>query len=74
MRDLPHIPSYYVAGVFSHLQEEWIGDFIATSNELLEFGTSPNIDDPQAEIIGMMIDCQQVYEEWWIRTSRKKFK
>lgn len=67
----PHIPSYYVAGVFSHISQTWVGDFIATSEELFEFGSNLNIDDAQAECIGMMIESQQVYEEWWIRTKRK---
>jgi hypothetical protein len=73
-----HLPSYYVAGVFSHSTEQWVGEFIATSTELYEFGCSPNIDEAQADVIGLMIDTQQVYEEWWERllfeqrTKKKK--
>lgn len=63
-----HLPRYYVAGVFSYSTEQWIGEFIATSTELYEFGCSPNIDEAQADVIGLMIDAQQVYEEWWERT------
>jgi len=68
--NMPHIPKFYVAGVFSHATETWMGEFIATSQELFEFGCNPNLDDAQAEVVGMMVECQQVYEEWWIRMTK----
>lgn len=62
----PHHPDRYVAGVFVHKYEQWVGDFEMTSNEMFEFMETGRTDAECVVIIDM-ITCQQVYADWWDR-------
>jgi hypothetical protein len=67
-----HIPELYIAGVYIHQTDVWVGEFAATSTELINYGMEAELDDLESILVSDMIYAQQVYEDWWNRISLSK--
>lgn len=68
----PHHPEHYIAGVYIPQTKVWVGEFEATTHELVNYATHELIGDAELELISMMIESQTVYEEWWTRMQYSK--
>ena len=58
-----HLPSHWVSGVYK--EEEWIGEFYATPDELLIWCEEEYQDELVVKLVLDLCDAQKVYEEWW---------
>lgn len=63
----PHKPSHYIAGVYIHQTKVWVGEFEATTEELIGYGIDAGLSDPESILVSDMIHAQATYEEWWDR-------
>lgn len=68
-----HKPELYIAGVYIRQTDVWLGEFEATSLELMGYGTEAGLDDLELLLVSDMIVAQQVYENWWINVSLSRF-
>lgn len=68
--DIPHMPRYYICGVFVPQKQEWIGKFAATAEELMEYGCEADLNGREFELVDRMIYTQEVYEDWWFKIRR----
>lgn len=66
----PHMPRYYICGVFVPQEQDWIGKFAATGEELMEYGYAAGLDGREFSLVYHMIETQAIYEDWWYRTRR----
>lgn len=67
---IPHIPRYYIGGVYIPQHDVWIGEFAATTEDLISFSSHELIGYPELELLECMMDTQQIYENWWRRTVK----
>jgi len=67
-QNFKHLPSYYIAGIYAPKRNAWVGDFIASVEELYDFGSRPGLDEARFQAVNRMIETQQIYEEWWYDT------
>ena len=65
VESIPHTPRYYICGVFVPQKQEWIGQFAATAEDLMEYGNEAGLNGREFDLIYNMITTQGVYEDWW---------
>lgn len=76
-----HKPNMYIAGVLTReedpytgeVKEQWIGEFHATSTELLQYALKDGMGELEMLLIDDMIEAALVYEKWW-KKVRKNVK
>lgn len=68
---IPHIPAYYVAGMFSQTDDAWYGRFHLKANELLEYAELDAQTVAEYDACICMLAAQQVYEHWWKKVQIK---
>ena len=61
--NIPHLPNHWVAGICK--EEEWVGEFYATSDELLQWCEDEMHDELVVLLVLDLCEAQKVYEEWW---------
>jgi hypothetical protein len=66
-----HVPDYYIAGVYIYQTDVWVGEFYATENELIGYGIEADLDGPEMVLVSDMIECINVYQDWWNRVQQK---
>ena len=71
MQHYRHIPSHYVGGAYIKQTEVWLGEFIATSNELYEYAINDVQSVEEYDMVTTMVIAQQVYELWWDRVKNE---
>lgn len=64
----PHYPDFYVCGVYIHRHDIWVGEFMATSEELIGFTDYDDFGDAELQLIETMVETKLVYKDWWERT------
>jgi hypothetical protein len=60
---IAHLPKHWVAGIYK--EEEWVGEFYATSEELLVWCEEAHQDELVVQLVLDLCEAQLVYEEWW---------
>lgn len=68
---VPHLPDYYIAGVYIDQHDVWVGDFYATEYELIGYGIDAELEGAEMLLVTDMIDCINVYQDWWSRISKR---
>lgn len=66
-----HMPQFYIGGVYIHETEEWGGNFLATSEEIMGFMDTSVSTVEAYDACVCMITAQNVYELWWSRVTQK---
>ena len=66
---IAHLPKHWVAGIC--LEDEWRGEFYATSDELIQWCE----DEMQDELVVLLVldlcEAQKVYEDWWEKVKNE---
>ena len=65
----PHLPEHWVAGIYK--EDEWVGEFYATSEELLVWCEDEHQDELVVQLVLDLCESQLVYEEWWNKIRRR---
>lgn len=68
----PHIPNYYIAGIYIHREDAWVGEFAATNDELVDYGLQADLNELEMILVSDMVEAQEVYQNWWENVRREK--
>lgn len=67
-----HIPNYYIAGIYIHSEDTWVGEFAATNDKLVNYGLQADLNELEMILVSDMVEAQEVYQNWWENIRREK--
>jgi len=60
-----HKPDLYVAGVWVEAKQQWLGNFHATAQELMDYSEKEVFNLEEFDLIVRMVITQESYNTWW---------
>ena len=68
----PHVPNFYIGGVYIQQADSWLGNFHATCEELMHYSEHHAKTVPEWDLVTSMAIAQYEYEAWWDRVRNLK--